>query len=244
MAVVDTGEPRLERVHRFFSGTGATYDWMVTVATFGIDRRWKRRIVDLIPPDSTRILDLACGTGISTLALAERYPNSRIVGVELREEYLSLARNKIQRLGCPNVEFVLSRAEDYRSNEPFDCVVSSYLAKYADLKNLTCTTKEMLRAGGLLLMHDFTYPPKAYLVWLWRLYFYVLQRLGSPLFPVWREIFYGLPRLIQESRWIPELTEALRENGFTEIRMDYLTAYGSAIITARKQAGPPLGREF
>ncbi len=232
--LMETGDPKLERVHRFFSGTAATYDWMVNITTFGIDRRWKRRIVDLIPPDSTRILDLACGTGISTFALAERYPNCRIVGVELREEYLNLARNKIQRLGRTNVEFVLSRAEDYRSNEPFDCVVSSYLAKYADLKSLTCTSKEMLKTGGLLLMHDFTYPPKAYLVWLWRLYFYVLQRLGSPLFPVWREIFYGLPGLIQESRWIPDLTAALRVNGFTEIRMEYLTAYGSAIITARK----------
>jgi len=234
--LMETGDPKLERVHRFFSGTAATYDWMVNIATFGIDRRWKRRIVDLIPPDPTRILDLACGTGISTFALAERHPNCRIVGVELREEYLNLARNKIQRAGRTNVEFVLSRAEDYRSNEPFDCVVSSYLAKYADLKSLTCTTKEMLKTGGLLLMHDFTYPPKAYLVWLWRLYFYMLQRLGSPLFPAWREIFYGLPGLIQESRWISELTAALRVNGFTEIRMEYLTAYGSAIITARKQA--------
>jgi len=232
---MQTSDSKLERVHRFFSGTGTTYDGMVNVATFGIDRRWKRKIVDLIPPDATRILDLACGTGISTFALAERYPNSQFVGVELREEYLNLARNKVQQLGITKVEFVLSRAEDYRSNEPFDCVVSSYLAKYADLKSLTRTTKEMLKPGGLLLMHDFTYPPKAYLVWLWRLYFVVLQRLGSPLIPAWREIFYGLPVLIQESRWIPELTEALRVNGFTDIRMEYLTLYGSAIITARKQ---------
>ncbi len=231
---MDTDDPRLAKVHRFFSGTGATYDWMVNFATFGIDRRWKRRIVHLIPPDATRILDLACGTGISTLALAERYPNCRVVGVELREEYLNVARNKVQRLGRINVEFVLSRAEDYQSNEPFDCVVSSYLAKYADLKSLTQTSKDMLKTGGLLLMHDFTYPPKAYLVWLWRLYFYILQRLGSPFFPTWREIFYGLPNLIQESQWISELTEALRENGFTEIRLEYLTAYGSAIVTARK----------
>ncbi len=231
---MDTIDPRVERVHRFFSGTGTTYDWMVNLATLGIDRRWKRRILDLLPPDPTRILDLACGTGISTLDLAERYPNCRIVGVELREEYLSLARNKIQQLGLSNVEFVLNRAEDYRSNEPFDCVVSSYLAKYADLTSLTRTTKEMLRPGGLLLMHDFTYPPKAYLVWVWRFYFYVLQRLGSPLIPSWREIFYGLPSLIQESRWVTELTEALNENEFKEIRMEYLTLYGSAIITAKK----------
>ena len=231
---METSDPRLERVHRFFSGTGATYDWMVTAATFGIDRRWKRRICTLIPSNPTRILDLACGTGMSTLALAERYPRCHVVGVELREEYLGLARNKLQRLGRSNVEFVLSRAEDYRSHEPFDCIVSSYLAKYADLKSLTRTSKEMLRTGGFLLMHDFTYPPKPYLLRLWRLYFYVLQRVGSPLFPTWREIYYGLPRLIEETRWTAELTEALQENGFSDMRTEYLTLYGSAIITARK----------
>lgn len=231
---METGDPRVERVHRFFSGTGATYDWMVNVATFGMDRRWKRRICNLIPSHPMRILDLACGTGISTLALAERYPRCHIVGVELREEYLDLAWSKLRRVGRTNVEFVLSRAEDYRSNEPFDCIVSSYLAKYADLKSLTRTSKEMLRTGGFLLMHDFTYPPKPYLVRLWHLYFYVLQRVGSRVFPPWREIYYGLPRLIEETRWTAELTEALQENGFSAISMESLTLYGSAIITARK----------
>jgi demethylmenaquinone methyltransferase/2-methoxy-6-polyprenyl-1,4-benzoquinol methylase len=207
---------------------------MVNFATLGIDRRWKRRILDLIPPNPARVLDLACGTGISTLVIANRYPNCRVVGVELRDEYLAIARKKIQKHGIRNVEFVLSRAEDYRSREPFDCITSSYLAKYADLKRLTHSTKEMLKEGGVLIMHDFTYPPKAYLVWIWRLYFGLLQRVGSHLFPSWREIYYGLPKLIEETRWVSELTEALGENGFKDIRMEYLTAYGSAIITARK----------
>lgn len=229
---------RLERVHRFFSGTGTTYDWMVGAATFGIDRRWKRRIVDLIPPDAGRVLDLACGTGISTLAIADRFPDCQVVGVELRQEYLDLARAKIARAGTRNVDLVLSRAEDYRSETPFDCVVSSYLAKYADLKSLTRSTRDMLQPGGLLLMHDFTFPPGAFLQGLFGLYFFLLQRLGSLVFPSWREIFYGLPKLIQETRWVPELNDALRETGFVDIRTEYLTAYGSAIVTARKRSAP------
>lgn len=231
---MDAGDPRLERVHRFFSGTGATYDFMVNFATFGIDRRWKRRIVERLPPNPTRVLDLACGTGILTLAIARHYPNCRVVGVELRDEYLEIARTKARKLGTRNVEWVLGRAEDYRSSVPFDCVCSSYLAKYADLRRLTRNTKDMLVGGGLLLMHDFTYPPKAYLAWIWRCYFKILQLAGSRLFPAWREIFYGLPRLIEETRWVPELQEALRENGLERTRMEYLTACGSAIITARK----------
>jgi demethylmenaquinone methyltransferase/2-methoxy-6-polyprenyl-1,4-benzoquinol methylase len=231
---MDEVDPRLERVHRFFSGTGSTYDSIVNVATFGIDRRWKRAIVDLLPLNPKRVLDLACGTGILTLAIARRYPHCQIVGVELRDEYLEIARKKVHKLGIRNVELVLSRAEDYRSSEPFDCVCSSYLAKYADLQRLTRNTQDMLVEGGLLLMHDFTYPPKAYLAWIWRCYFKTLQLVGNRFFPAWREIFFGLPRLIEETRWVSQLQEALRESGFRHLRLEYLTAYGSAIITARK----------
>src|SRR5688572_10209333 len=160
-------DPRLALVERFFTGTGSTYDFMVNAATFGIDRLWKRRIVRRIPADAGRILDLACGTGISTLAIARRFPQSRIVGVELREEYLALARAKLRRLGLARIELVLSRAEDYFAEEPFDCICSSYLAKYADLPLLVRNCRAMLKPGSVLVMHDFTFPPYRHLVALW-----------------------------------------------------------------------------
>lgn len=227
-------DPRLALVERFFRGTGDTYDMVVNVATFGIDGLWKRRLVREIPAGAGRILDLACGTGISTMAIARRFPESRIVGVELREEYLALAREKIRRRKVRNVELVLSRAEDYRSNEPFDCISSSYLAKYADLPLLVRNCRGMLKVGGVLLMHDFTLPPSRALRILWRFYFKALQTMGGALLPAWREIYYGLPRLIEETRWLPELRHALAENGFADVRTRYLTAYGSAIVSARR----------
>jgi predicted TPR repeat methyltransferase len=101
---VPESDPRLALVERFFRGTGGSYDTVVNVATFGIDRLWKRRIVSQIPAGAGRILDLACGTGISTIAIARRFPNSRIVGVELREEYLALARHKVRRHRMHNVD--------------------------------------------------------------------------------------------------------------------------------------------
>ena len=205
---------------------------VVNVATFGIDRLWKRRLVGLIPAGAERILDLACGTGISTIAIAQRFPDSRIVGVELREEYLALAREKLRRRRIANVELVLSRAEDYRSTQPFDCISSSYLAKYADLTLLVRNCREMLKEGGLLVTHDFIFPPEPYLVLMWRLYFKALQLVGGALLPAWREIYYGLPRLIEQTRWLPELQQALAENGFRDIRTEDLTAYGSAIVCA------------
>ena len=49
----------------------------------------------------------------------------------------------------------------------------------------------MLKEGGTLLMHDFTYPPKPGLVTIWRAYFKLLQIFATPMFPAWRELFYG-----------------------------------------------------
>ena len=225
-------------VERFFQGTGASYDFMVNAATFGIDRLWKRRLVELIPPNPARVLDLACGTGISTLAIAKRHPGCQVVGVELRNEYLELAREKLRQRGSGNIELVLGRAEDYRSEEPFDCITSSYLAKYAELPLLCRNAHAMLKPNGVFLAHDFTYPPKAYLVGIWRLYFGILQHAGSRLFPSWREIFYGLPELIEQSPWVEDLQRALEQSGFEDIRREDLTLYGSAIVSARRPGTP------
>lgn len=236
---MQTEDSRLHLVERFFSGTGPTYDAMVHYATCGIDRRWKRHILAQVPSGSRRILDLASGTGILTRALAQRFPSAEVVGVELREEYLAVAREKPLR----NTSFYLGRAEDFSSDASFDCVVSSYLAKYADLPRLAAAAASWLTPGGTFLAHDFTLPPHPLLRRVWRLYFYLLQTLGAPLLPAWREIFYGLPRLIQETRWVHELPAAMEQEGFHNIRLDYLTLSGSALLraTAPSLANEPPG---
>ncbi len=187
MAGVST-DPRTDLVERFFRGTGSTYDFMVHAATFGIDRLWKRRMVRIVherveaPP---AILDLACGTGLSTFAFARAFPNCRIVGVELRDEFLQRARAKRERGQYPNVEFVLSRAETFETTERFDVVSGSYLAKYADLPLLVERSRRWLVPGGLFMMHDFTLPPHRMALAVWRGYFWLLQTIGSRIFPSW-----------------------------------------------------------
>jgi demethylmenaquinone methyltransferase/2-methoxy-6-polyprenyl-1,4-benzoquinol methylase len=141
-------EARLALVEKFFAGTAGSYDFIVDATTLGADRRWKRRIVESVPPGATRILDLASGTGILTFALARRFSDARIVGVELRDEYLQIARRRARSQRIDNVEFVLGRAEDYVKDGPFDAVVSSYLAKYADLPALVRNAMLLLNPGG------------------------------------------------------------------------------------------------
>ena len=95
---------KLEVVQRFFSGTGFSYDQVVTVCTCGFDRYWKKVILAKIPANPARVLDQACGTGILTLAIARAFPGCRVTGVELRDEYLDIAREKARSAGIGNVE--------------------------------------------------------------------------------------------------------------------------------------------
>jgi demethylmenaquinone methyltransferase/2-methoxy-6-polyprenyl-1,4-benzoquinol methylase len=228
-------DPRLDLVERFFRGTGSTYDFMVNVATLGIDRWWKRRMVQIAREQAGEpraILDLACGTGISTFAFARAFPGAKIVGVELRDEYLQRARAKLAAKPDPRIEFVLSRAEAYETNQRFDVVSASYLAKYADLSVLVDKFTQWLEPNGFLILHDFTLPPNRIARRVWRVYFWLLQTIGVKLFPAWKEIYDGLPKLIEATQWTSELQALLRERGFRDVTFEWQTLWGSAIVTA------------
>jgi demethylmenaquinone methyltransferase / 2-methoxy-6-polyprenyl-1,4-benzoquinol methylase len=226
-------DPKIEIVHRFFSGTGPTYDFVVNLNTFGFDTLWKRKIMEKIPEGSTRVMDQGCGTGILTLQIARKFPNCRVIGVELRDEYLNIARKKVQALKLSNVEFILGRAEEVLLENKFDCITSSYLAKYAELEILIQNIKQMLRNGGMLVMHDFTYPQNRTFAKIWEFYFKLLRTIGGK-HPQWREIYYGLPKLLRETNWVPELVKILAEKGFSDVHIRYFTLGTSAIVTARK----------
>ena len=73
------------------------------------------------------------------------------------------------------------------------------------------------------------------LVAIWRFYFMVMRNTVARVFLEWKEIYDGLPRLIEETRWLTILQDELTRNHFTQVKLHYLTLYGSAIITAVKE---------
>jgi demethylmenaquinone methyltransferase/2-methoxy-6-polyprenyl-1,4-benzoquinol methylase len=226
--------PGVDLAHRFFSGTGTSYDQIVHLCTFGFDWWWKNKILQKIPPHSLRIMDQACGTGILTFKIAQNFPRCHVTGVELREEYLDIARQKAAARGLRNVEFLLGRAEDVLLDETFDCITSSYLAKYAELDVLVRNAEKMLRSGGVLIMHDFIYPSGRFFPKVWHVYFKILQTLGAWKYPEWQTAFEELPTALRKTAWLTELMVALEENAFSDIRVEKLTFATSAIVTAVK----------
>lgn len=61
---------------------------------------------------SSRVLELASGTGACTTILAARCPGGRVVGLDNSEGMLGLARENVEREGFTNVSLLISDAEN------------------------------------------------------------------------------------------------------------------------------------
>jgi demethylmenaquinone methyltransferase/2-methoxy-6-polyprenyl-1,4-benzoquinol methylase len=235
---VTSGDSRTALVHRFFTGTGFSYDRIVRLLTIGLDNAWKEKILEKIPTGPARILDQACGTGILTYRIAKRFAGCRVTGVELRREFLDLAMAKADYRELRNVDFILGRAENVVLREKFDCITSSYLAKYADLKTLVRNACGMLRSGGVIVHHDFTCPRGPIFPWIWERYLKLLKSAGSRRYPEWRTVFHELPALLRRTRWVGELVNELEECGCSEIRIEPLFFGTATVVTARTRDIP------
>jgi demethylmenaquinone methyltransferase / 2-methoxy-6-polyprenyl-1,4-benzoquinol methylase len=152
----------------------------------------------------------------------------------LQDEYLGIARQKAQALKLTTVEFIQGKAEDVVLEGGFDCLTSCYLAKYADLARLVSHAHDMLREGGMFIVHELTYPTRLLYEFLWNIHFRLLQVYGAWRHPEWRIAFHELPVCLKETRWIDELVGALNANKFTDINIEYLAFGASAIVSARK----------
>ncbi|HEX9846712.1 MAG TPA: methyltransferase domain-containing protein [Candidatus Nitrosotenuis sp.] len=213
-------------VPKFFSNTATTYDKIATWATFGKDRYWKKEILRQIPKADS-YLDLACGTGILTRKIAEQFPFAKIVGVDISENYLDVAKKNSK--SYQNISFVLQDAEDLSLSAKFDCVVSSYIPKYCDAGILVTACLAHLNDGGKIILHDFIYPKNKLVQKLWKMHF-VMLRLAGLFLPSWSDAFSELPNLIKTSRWLDDCESEMKKHGLA-VTKQYLTCSTSAILT-------------
>lgn len=216
-----------ELVPIFFDSTASSYDRVVNFATFGQDNLWKNEILSKVRGNS--ILDLACGTGILTRLIAQKFPQSSIVGVDITENYLKVARQNSRQL--QNVLFVHQDAEKLELNQKFDCIVSSYIPKYCDAQALIKSCIKHLSPHGIIILHDFSYPKNSLIQMLWERYFHLLQFVGH-FIPRWKAAFFELPKLIRSSKWIDDYTLEMKKEGF-DVALKHHTFGCSCIITAQ-----------
>ena len=114
-----------------------------------------RSIADAAPESVFRALDVGCGPGTTSLALATARPDGRVLGCDLSESLVAVARERASKL--TNLDFVHQDAEDAaQTHAPFDLIVSRHgVMFFDDPPRAFGTLHEASRDDGRLIFSCF-----------------------------------------------------------------------------------------
>jgi L-threonylcarbamoyladenylate synthase len=159
--VVRAGAVAEEEVARGLGGQfhfdPASYEGMIRADVPEYDRL-QRELASASGPGAARILELGTGTGVTSALLLARHPDARLVGIDVSEEMLSVAR---EALPHERVELRVARLEDELPPGPFDLVASALAVHHLDeaqKAELFRRIRASLRPGGLFVLGDVVVP--------------------------------------------------------------------------------------
>ena len=181
--------PKKDSVRQMFDNIAPDYDRLNHIMSLGVDRCWRRRalrrIVDAQGP--LEVLDLACGTGDFSLAIAQRMLRrgvaGHVSGVDLSAGMLAVMDRKIAAAGLSER---ISTAQGDGEKLPFpdasfDRVTIAFGIR--NFENREAGLREMrrvLRPGGRLVILELSVPENAVVRWFYKLYFlHVLPWIGG-----------------------------------------------------------------
>ena len=157
-------------VRTLFATIADRYDFITVMLSYGQDRRWKRRLLELASIRAgQRVLDLATGTGDIAFAASTR--GARVVGLDITHRMIELATAKArerpqgQEGQEGKTQFLVGDmlALPFPSNS-FDIVTTGYgLRNVPDLTQGIDEIGRVLTRGGQLLSLDFNRPSGAIL---------------------------------------------------------------------------------
>ncbi len=101
-----------------FDGIAPRYDLLNKLMSFGMDRRWRRHLIDSLGDIAGRtVLDVATGTGDVAIAIAQRCAQARVVGLDPSSGMLAVGACKLEAAALDDrVTLVAGDAQEL----PFD----------------------------------------------------------------------------------------------------------------------------
>jgi len=187
-----SGEQRAARVQDLFAGIARRYDLLNDLQSFGLHRRWKRRVGSLaaVQPGS-RALDLCCGTGDIAFGLA-RF-GADVIALDFSPKMLEIAESRRRRYSrapqpthayhppsaACNPQFIQGDAQQIPFPDgTFDAVTVGYgLRNLASWESGLAEMQRVAKPGGRLVALDFGKPANL----LWRKVYFGHLRLSVPL---------------------------------------------------------------
>lgn len=142
-----------------FSIVAPKYETITRILSFGQDQYWKKSLVELIPEKNgySRFLDVATGTGDFASLLLTRYPDAKIVAIDLIAAMVHIARKKFFR------QRILFGVQDMCAlgikNGSVDIITGGYALRNAtDLPRALQEAHRVLKPSGYAAFLDFSKP--------------------------------------------------------------------------------------
>jgi demethylmenaquinone methyltransferase/2-methoxy-6-polyprenyl-1,4-benzoquinol methylase len=177
-----TLDKRPDEVARMFDDVARRYDITNTVLSFAQDRRWRRRTRQCLQLEpGERVLDLAAGTGVSTVELARS--GATAVACDFSLGMLRAGRSSRRRRHVPFVAGDATRLPF--GDGVFDAAVISFgLRNVSDPPLALREMARVVRPGGRLVICEFSRPTwrpfrALYLNYLMRALPWVAKRVSS-----------------------------------------------------------------
>lgn len=198
-------------------------------------RRAADALVSRLPsatPD--RLLDVGCGSGASTkalaLALLRRGRPATVVGVDGSAGMLAAARAK---RWPPEVSFMHAQADEISDHvpDPVDGILAAYLVRnVADPSAVIADLTGLLKPGGVLAIHEYSVRGNPAAAALWTLVCWlVVVPLGWVTVRHTR-LYRYLWRSVLRFDSIPQLTARLRAAGLVDVEVVRATGWHRGIL--------------
>lgn len=236
---ISTPAGKAPYVRRLFHTIADHYDLITVLLSYGQDRRWKRRLIDLAGPlDGRIVLDLACGTG--DLAFLASRGGARVTGLDITSRMIELAHLRAAAESASrSVHFVLGDmlALPFAARS-VDVVTTGYgLRNVPILERSIGEIRRVLKDGGMLLSLDFNRPENALVRMAYHGYLTVVGGALGLLLHRDADTYRYIPESIRRYPGATRVTELLRLEGFSDARWQRVLGGLMAIHIAKKDAG-------
>ncbi len=172
---------------------------------------WRKEAVKLLNLErGDLVVDMGCGTGLNFALVQEAIgPEGRIIGVDLTDAMLDLARLRVAEHGWKNVELVQSDATQYEFPTQVDGIISTFALTFVpDCERVIQNGCRALAPGRQLVVLDMAWPTGWWLGWQRLLFFLpiygitpdVVQR--RPWQTVWRTMEGHLVDVVRKQFWM------------------------------------------
>jgi len=221
-----------EQVEQMFDNISPKYDFLNHFLSMGIDKGWRRKIIRMMRPHRPKeILDVATGTGDLALLEARELQPDKVIGLDLSQGMLDVARKKMEKQGLNNIEFIRGDAEHMPFDDnSFDAITVAFgVRNFENLEQGLREMRRVLRPGGHLYILEFSQPEKFPFKQLYGFYSRTLLPLFGRLISGDPSAYTYLPESIAAFPYGEQMMDILKKTGYRPIAFHPVT-FGIATI--------------